>query len=122
MTLNRRVFAGSLAAIVTSLALPVADAVAGTEIAPAASLSLTTVRDVLLPALRGITKDYGKDYESDIFVNFKADTLVVKAYKFSTKQQLGFAISRSSIDSGIYKAAFRPSLIHLFKKLSGELS
>ena len=121
MTINRRLFIGTLvvvaagSSLLSSLAAPVESAVIP-------KTSLLAVRDLLLPAVWLTADEYGSDYESDIMVDFKSDALIVRAYRFSTKQEFGFALLRTSIDSGSYKAEFRLTLDRLFKMLSQAYS
>ena len=116
MSIDRRLFVGSFVVVAAGL-IPLA---INSEAKSASVLytSLPTIRDILLPGLWCVTKDYGSDYESDIMIDYKADALIVKAYRFSTKQEFGFAILRPSIESNRYKAEFKPTLDRLFKILS----
>ncbi len=112
MKVDRRSFVvGALSGVVAAcVGVP-------TELA-ASEISLPAVRDMLLPGLWSVTSEHGSDYESDIMVDFKADALIVKVYRFSTKQELGFAMLRPSIQSGRYKREFKPTLDRLFQVIA----
>ncbi len=115
MKIDRRSFVVGLSA---ALALPAACSADAAEGEIAEATALPALRDMLLPGLWQVTKEYGPDYESDIMVDFKADALIVKAYRHSTRQAFGFAILRPSIEDGRYKAEFKPTLDRLFKVVS----
>lgn len=115
MSTNRRSFLtfGALAALLPFIGVSKVEASLQTS-----PMSLVATRDLLLPGLWTVTGNYGSDYESDIMIDYKDDALIVKAYRFSTRAYLGFAITRESIEKGYFKAEFKPSVDRLFKLVS----
>lgn len=77
--------------------------------------SLLVLRDKLLPGLQSTNQQYGDDYESDIYVDFSEDELVLEVYRISTKKLAKDTLTRSSIDKGL--GEFRPKLVKLFEDL-----
>lgn len=105
--MNRREVLLGTAAVVASPAIP---AMAAPDLT-----YLSQAKYLLLPGLRGF---FGPDMEAGIDIDRGKEWLVVWAQKGTCK--LGFAINKTRIQDGTYKAEFAPCLTMLKRILESE--
>ena len=87
---------------------------------PAKPRSLAATRDLLLPAVYAFAAQHAPDLEFNIYVDFTADSLLVKGWSFPNKRGLGFVITKEAIQDRTYVRTFRPSMELLAKCLKRD--
>ncbi len=69
-------------------------------------ISLSSVRDLLLPGLWGSSKDFPEGYDIDIFVDYPGDRLELR--DSNGKRETLF--TRDEIEDGSFKGKFAPRI------------